>query len=158
MSNALVTADECADVRAAIDVTLPATALPDTTILLAVFADKAARDITARVTNGEDIVDAGSGDDFETMRLAAIYYTAALIMPALPQLISESVGQGDFAYRMAVVDPLKRQAQLFGLASTEVATLNGSTGMPTFFTLAPGGRAQGRTSARLVPDGTIVLG
>jgi hypothetical protein len=158
MAAVLVTTAQYPAVRAAIDVTLTTDEVPDGVIGLTIFAGKAERDAIARATNGVAIVASTSGDDFDRLRDVAILLCAALLVPALPQLTSESVGQADYSYRVQGVDPLKRAAQLRAEATALLATLNGTYGIPTQFTLATGGRAQRTGYARPVPPGTIVAG
>jgi hypothetical protein len=158
MAAVLVTTAQYPAVRAAIDVTLTADALPDSVIGLTIFAGKAERDAIARATNGAAIVASTAGDDFDRLRDVAILLCAALVVPALPQITQESVGQRDYEYRAVAVDPLKRAAQLRAEAAVILAALNGTRLIPTQFTLATGGRAQSTGAVPTVPAGTIVAG
>lgn len=73
--------EDCDLVRNAISVTLDDKSLPDTIILSEAYAGLANHTITLRTESGEAN---------ELRRMAAVFYCAALLVPALPDLIRET--------------------------------------------------------------------
>jgi hypothetical protein len=128
-------------VRAALDVSLDPSALPDATISLPIFVDGAEADILATDPNALTylVTDAARA----RVERAFIYLTAAYIAPTLPAITGEQVG-GD-RYSRAAWDGAKRAAELRGLANAELAAYLNPSGQvePLFsFGLACGRRGR----------------
>lgn len=140
----ILTTADYPSVRALIDVSLTATALPDTTIEMAPFAPAAEDELKQRDPDWA----AHLADTTVAGRLvrAAIYLTAARLLPALPTLKSESTPDGQ-SYHRATVEVEDRVAELRDLAAGEIAVLVAAddattTFAPTFFTAACGKRGR----------------
>lgn len=107
-------------VRAWIDISVDANALPDSTIDL--YGPLAESDVLSRDAYALDYSESGTAPDavkWTRVRRAAVFLTAALLCGALPAITSEQVG-GD-RYARTAFDAEKRAAVLRGLASTELA-------------------------------------
>ena len=134
----LLTADEYDAIRGALDVTLDADAIPDSVIEQLPFGPAAELWVLT-----QDPQAAGrTGTDRTHVLTALICYAAALIAPAVPNILSET--QGSYAYSRAAVDWQERARELKGRASAAIAAVltPGQTAAryPTMFTRAPGGR------------------
>jgi hypothetical protein len=131
-------------IRAAIDVVLSATILPDTIIGLPIYRGLAERDIRATVPDADAIL-AGNDDRALALKVAAIYTCAAYLVPAVPWLTSSEV-QGVRASRR--VDPVALAKDLKARAAAELAVVLGveldasDTAYDFFFTTAPGDRGR----------------
>jgi len=120
---ALLTISDYPAVRAALDISLTSAALPDAIIELDLYAGAATRAIRAR----DPIAESRTGDDLARVQLAAVLWCAALLVPALPQIASET--HGDDTYRRQTSDPLVFATELRGRAEAELAAvLNAGTG------------------------------
>lgn len=82
MADPLLSSSDWPAVRAALDVTLTDTSLPDTVIEKDIFSGRAMREVVARV---EDAVTL-TGDDELTVTAAAVFLTASFLAPSLPAL------------------------------------------------------------------------
>jgi hypothetical protein len=141
---ALIEVADFPAVRAALDTTLTADELPDSTINLPLYAGEADLTVRTLVPTWEDMV---SVDQLARLKSAAIYFCAALLAPAVPRFNKESVGGGDHSYstdnpsaqEMATLLRARAMGQLTALTPTE-----NTPRVPVLFTVAPGGRAQRR--------------
>jgi len=122
----LLTAADYPAIRAALDISLTSAELPDLIIGLDMYVGAAQRAIRAR----DPIAESRTGDDLARVRLAAMLWCAALLVPALPQIASET--HGDDTYRRQTSDPLAVALELRGRAEAELAAvLNAGTGSRT---------------------------
>lgn len=141
MSNLIAIGDYAA-VRAALDVSLTATELPDDVIEQPVFVDAAIAEIVDRYEDAESEIDE---DKLARLRRAAIYLTAARLAPAVVRITSINMQLGDMSYTRQTFDPEKRAAELRGLAEIELVEViepeADDYARPTMFVRAPGGRA-----------------
>lgn len=125
------------DVRAALDVSLDTSSLPDATIARSIFAGRANRWIAAMVD-----YDVLSADAKLQARDAAVLYLASLIATRIPDLTAENQ-QGVGGYSRAAMDWQARAAEL---AEEAMATLPSSPivvstpAVPPVFRLARGRR------------------
>ena len=72
-----------------------------------------------------------------------IYYTAALLAPAVPALLRERFGGGDYEYTRSDYDGEERAAALNAMADDELSAVleaDGATPLPVIFALATGRR------------------
>lgn len=120
----LVSPIEYPSVRAAIDVGLDADALPDAVIRLDMYGGAAERDVLAR--DPLALTYEPSTDAFWNVRQAAIYYCAARLVPAIPNITSEKLGE--YAVSMASRDQAALVGELRGRAE---ACLNAVLGTAT---------------------------
>lgn len=112
-----LTAAEYPAVRAAIDVSLDASNLPDAVIALPMYADDAERWVVEQNPLAPTYT-AGS-DEFLKTQVAAIYACAALILPAVPNLTSESFSQAE-RYTREAIDVTAMQATLWARARSAI--------------------------------------
>lgn len=138
---ALLQANSFAEIRAAIDLSLDAAALPDDIIALDLFAGGAEAEIVAR----DPLATTYTVDDAAYTRvLRALHYlTAARLCPALPAITSEKLGAD--SYNRTAFDAGKRAAELRGLANQELAAYLEADGLtvPLFaFGTVPGYRGR----------------
>jgi hypothetical protein len=125
-------------VRAAIDLALDASALPDETIALPLFVDRAEADIVAQDASALTYLPADSR--YDRVQRAHIYFTAAYIVPSLPNITQEQVGSD--RYTRKEWDAEKQVARLRGLANAELAAYLTTDGLSE--PLFAFGRACGR--------------
>lgn len=83
----ILTSADYPEIRSVIDLTMDAADLPDSVIAMDVFQGWAERKILVRDPDALTRM----GDEAAAVRLAAIFFTAARIVPAIPRLMSESV-------------------------------------------------------------------
>lgn len=128
-----------ANVRAAILISLTARALPDETIKLDIFAGAAIAEVKRRDPQWES----RSEDDLAALNRAADYITASKLVKSVPVItaIRNETGAG---VQQAAYDPDKREAELLGMAESELSSVIGdgsaTSSMPVMFGLASGRR------------------
>lgn len=127
-------------VRAAIDLSLTASELPDAVIALPIYAGIADAAVKQRDPSWSSRTEA------ETLQLtsAAVLWTASLVAPAIPALRSESHIEG-YSYSREVnyvarAAELRQQAE--GIIQGVVTPTDPSANRPTFFTLGRGRRGR----------------
>mgnify|MGYP001003842829 CR=1 FL=1 len=136
----LLTLTEYPAVRAAIDISLTATDLPDEVIGLPIYASAAEAAVKARDPDW----DTRTGAAKDRLVEAVICWTASLLAPALPALKSEAHPEG-YSYSREIdyvgrASALRQQAET---ALTAVLTPSDpAAGRPTFFALATGRRGR----------------
>jgi hypothetical protein len=108
-----------AAVRAALRPDLEAAALPDHVIALPIYAGAAERRLATRLPTYAAVLAAG-GEAAERVRLALVYYTAALLAPAVPRLTHEAV-PGAYSYTVQGEDLAAQQARLFAQGDAALA-------------------------------------
>ncbi len=135
---ALVASGQYPAVRAALDVTLDAEALPDAVIALDLYAGTADRWVLAQDPTAE----ARTGDALKHVTAAAVLYCASLLAPALPQLTGET--HGAHQYSRKAVDASALADQLVARAVDELTAVLQPDDVrpvrPTMFALASGRR------------------
>jgi hypothetical protein len=138
---ALLTTTEYPAIRAAIDTSLDTDVLPDSIIALDIYAPSAQRDVLALDATAED----RTGDELQHAKNAAIYFCAARLIGALPQ-ISRETGFDGSGYQRQAVDTAARAAELRGRASAELDAYlesgNAASDMPTMFAAGCGQRGR----------------
>lgn len=132
-------------VRAAIRTSLDAENLPNEIIALPIYEGRALAGIAARTTNTT-----------AHALTAATYLCAALLFPAVPQLLTDADDVGG-RYTVAKVDIKENVARLLGLMEDELALLPPAdmlppavtvvTLQPVTFTVAPAGRCESTEGA-----------
>lgn len=135
----ILTAPDFPAVRAAIDLSLDATVVPDATIALPIFQGLAETQVLAR-----DPLAAGRVDpDLTHIKNAAIYLTAALLVASLPQIIQEDFAK-DYRYVKQPVDREALAALLRARADDEIDAVLDPNGLsserPSMFALGHGTR------------------
>jgi hypothetical protein len=137
---ALLSSSDYGAIRAAIDIALDSTTLPDAIIALDLYVGAGQRDVLSL----DPLAESRSGTDVQHAKTAAILFTAARIVGALPQIVREK--ELEYEYQRAAVDAIKRAAELRALAEAEIdAYLDPSqadTGRPTVFAVASGRRGR----------------
>lgn len=126
-------------VRAAIDISLTEKMLPDEVIAMDQFAGAAER----QVRRLDPSADTRTEAELTRLRTAVVLYTAAFLVPSIPDITLEQVG-GAFRYEREKTDLDKKIANLLSRAAAEVDAVlypsEDALGMPTMFTYAPGDR------------------
>jgi hypothetical protein len=100
-------------VRAAVDTSLGPRALKDEVIALDMYAGEAERQVLARDPNA--LTYDPDSDNGKRVRMAAVYWTAALLVPALPDLTSERFT--DYSYTRSARDWAQHARDLVGRAT-----------------------------------------
>jgi hypothetical protein len=123
---------DCDAIRAAIDVTLDASDVPDTVIMMSIYADRAERWMAAQIPDFATRLPPES----DLIRDSLILYCASLLVPVSPLFKSEV--HPEFEYTRPDIDPLKKQNQLAsdaaGVVDPIVVLLSGMS-RPTMFTV-----------------------
>lgn len=129
-------------IRACLDTELNSTSLPDSTMSQDVFMQAADRDVTDIDPDAET----RTGTEAERVRLAAIYFCAARLAPAVVRITSMSIQARDLSLTKQTFDPTKRAEELRALAAEELAAVlepaATSPSRPTTFAVAPGYRGR----------------
>jgi hypothetical protein len=137
---ALLTTAEYPAIRAAIDVSLDSAALPDATIALGIYAGAAELDVISR----DPLALSRTGAELAHVTNAAIYFCAARLIVALPQILRETFA--DHSYERGQTDIAQRAGELRALATAEIETVISPTdttpAMPTMFTVGTGDRGR----------------
>jgi len=127
-------------IRAAIDLTLVAAQLPDSAIALPIFRDAAIADVLLIDGDADD----RTGDDLAAAQRAAVYFCAARLVSALPQITRKAALGSEVAYQAQ--NAAQRAAELRGLASAALDSYlvtDAATGdRPTFFAAGHGYRGR----------------
>lgn len=119
MANTLITTpDDIDGVRKAIDIRLTIATLPDAVISLPIYVGAAERWVRQRDPNLASRVD----DELDAAKLAATYYAAALLIDALPQMLSETTIS--YRYQMAEFNVDARRARLLSMADAALDYLD----------------------------------
>lgn len=136
---ALLTSADYPAVRAAIDVTLDSTALPDAIIALDLYSGAGVRDVLAIDPDAES----RTGTDLQHAQTAAVLFTAARLIGALPQITRER--ELEYQVDFQRVSAATRAAELRALAAEELEAYLDTTvavERPTFFGVASGRRGR----------------
>lgn len=137
---AILTPDDYDAVRAALDTTLDDELLPDSVIGLSIYVDAAELEIKRRDSDAES----RTGDDAKRIKNATIYMVAALIAPALPRIVSETIGES--SYRRQDVDWQAVARDLRSRSDEELVRVIESdpvtSARPTIFSRATGQRGR----------------
>lgn len=146
-------------IRAALATDLTAAALPDAVLDLVVYTGAAELAIKGLDPAwATDILDATKN---AALQLAAIYWCAALVAPALPRLLRENIQNGQYSY-VADLIPVAELVALLrarALSLVDLVTSASADLIPTLFTLAAGSRArQPALPFTAIPEGSVILG
>ena len=134
---AFLTAAEYASIRAALDVSLDADALPDSIIELPIYSGSAELEIYRR----DPELYSRTGVHKRRCINAMILLTAAYLAPAMPQITSETLG--DVTHGYETINWIKLAAELRGRADSELSSVISATSVtpvPSMFSVATGGR------------------
>lgn len=134
----LLTSADYPAIRAALDVHLDSTLLPDSIIALNIYQGAAEMEVKRR----DPLAETRTGDDATRVRLAAIYLCAAALAPAIPRILSQSLEGHFFSIQAATWQDLA--ARLTALAHDHLQTVTGGapTLAPFHFARAAGGRGK----------------
>ena len=139
---AILTSADYPAIRAALDVDLDSSKLPDGIIALDIYKGQADRMVYER----DPDADTRTGDDALRITAAAVYFCAGLLAPVVVRITSLSVSTRDVSYSRPVFDPEERKETLWSMAEDEIAEVITPTedapGMPTMFDRAPGTRGR----------------
>ena len=127
-------------IRAAIDVSLDSMLLPDTVIVLDMYAGAGVRDVLKLDPNAAS----RTGNALAHATTAAILFVAARIVGALPQIVKETFP--DHSYERSRIDSGARAAELRTLAAAEIDAYldpgDVTSDRPTRFAVAGGRRGR----------------
>lgn len=139
---AILSAADYPAIRAALDVGLNATQLPDATIAQGIFLGAAEDELLRKVPGAETM----TGDDLARVKRALVWLTAAYLAHSVVRLTSVNIQTRDLSYSRQTFDPDAKAAELRARAGVEVAALVTPSATvparPTMFTLAGGGRGR----------------
>lgn len=134
----ILTSAEYPAIRAAIDTSLDSALLSDAVIGLSIYLGAADLEVKQRDPSWAT----RTGDELTHLTNAAIYLTAARLVPVIPNIIAETFTDHD--YRREKLDVAALVADLRAKAAEELAAItepNDTTpSRPTMFTLARGRR------------------
>lgn len=128
---ALLTAAEYPAIRAAIDVSLDAVALPDAMIALSIYAPAA----EAEVLRQDPAAESRTGDALRRSRDAAVFYAAERLVLRLPQIIREQVS-ADQGYQRQFPDPAALAADLRRRGDEAIALAMGAAAIARIYPVA----------------------
>jgi hypothetical protein len=120
---AFLTVAEFPAVRAAIDISLDASALPDEVVGLPTYAGEAERWVLA--ADPASVLYAPGTDQYDAAKAAAIFACAAMLAQAVPILTGETWGQA-YRYTRKDVDLATLEAALWDRARTALARASGA--------------------------------
>lgn len=140
---AILSSTEYPAIRAAIDVQLDASSLPDGIIGLDIYIGAADDD----VLEIDPTAESRTGDELVLVKRAAIFFAAARLCPAVVRLTSVSAQARDISYARATFDPEQRAEELRNKARETLDQLVDATTdppslarRPTMFAVASGRR------------------
>ena len=138
----ILTQDLYVSVRGALDTELTENELPDSTIGLPIYRFAAEQDVLERDPQAES----RTGDELQQVKVAAVYFCAARLAPAVVRLTSLNVTTRDISYQKATFDPASKSSELRQYAEEALATVlepeNPTPGRPTILTVASGDRGR----------------
>ena len=136
----LLSTGDYPSIRAAIDVSLDSTMLPDSIIVLDMYAGSGVRDVLRL----DPLAASRTGDALQHAQTAAILFVAARLLGALPQITLERFP--DHEYRREAVDLGARAAELRNRAEVEIDAYldpgDVTSDRPTKFAVASGRRGR----------------
>ena len=134
---ALLTSANWPEVRAALDVSLTTRQLPDAVIAYDLYSGRAMRRVLEQAPTAESM----TGDSLLRCKNAAIFYTAAFLAPAIPNITRKNIGDVDQSFD---IDWEARAATLLAAAAAELAEVltpsETAPAMPRMFAVASGYR------------------
>ena len=139
---AILTSDDYPAIRAALDVSLDSSNLPDSLIALDIYSNHADQFVYER----DPDADTRTGENANRIKRAAIYFCAALLAPVVVRITSLAVQTRDVSYSRPVFDPVERAAELRAMAEAEIDEIltpaEEAPGRPTMFDVASGTRGR----------------
>lgn len=144
---AILSGSDYNSIRGVLDTSLEVDDLPDAVIALPVYAARAELLLLAR----DPLALTRIGTEAQRIKLAAIFFTASLIAPAIPAITSLKADEIQYA---RTVDWNARAGELRALADAEIDAVlspdnQDDADRPLAFTLAQGGRSWISNSALL---------
>jgi hypothetical protein len=137
---ALLSIAEYPAIRASIDISLDSTTLPDAIIALDIYSGAGQRDVLAL----DPLAESRTGDALIHATNAAILFTAARLVTALPQILKETFP--DHSYERKAYDQASMAAQLRASAGAEMDAYLDigalSSDLPTTFATASARRGR----------------
>lgn len=139
---AILSSTDYPAIRAALDVNLDSSNLPDDVIALDIYSNHADQLVYERDEDADD----RTGEDANRIKRAAIYFCAALLAPVVVRITSLAVQTRDVSFNRPVFDPVQRAADLRAMAEAEIDEVLTPTedapGRPTMFDVAAGTRGR----------------
>ncbi len=123
-------------VRAALDTSLSESKLPDSVISLSIYAPAAELDVLARDPDAEG----RTGDELERVTNAAIYFCAARLAPALPQLLATSDEHNEWRWQARDWQARARELRQLADENLNAVLEGGEVVRPAVFAVASGRR------------------
>lgn len=130
-----ITAEDCEQVRKAIDIRLDDVTLPNETILLPIYAETALMWMNDHFTTDKPI----PADQESKAKTAAIFYLASLLCPAIKQVSGEKIAGGERQYKPfdSAAKASELEARATGIIGKVIEVAFPVTSrIPTMFTLA----------------------
>lgn len=115
----LLDAESYESIRKALDLSIDKGDLPDEVIALDLYSGEAERWVTSQITIS------GPEATGSRAKLAAIYMAAALLAPAVTQIVSQKDATGE-TVTLKTFDPNKKESQMRARAAEMIALVNGS--------------------------------
>lgn len=136
----LLSSSDYPAIRAAIDIRLNSTLLPDSIIALDLYIGAGMRDVLAV----DSVAESRTGTELQHAKTAAILFTAARLIGALPKVTGEDFG--NYGYKLQATDWAVRAGELRSQASAELDAYldagDAASDRPTVFSVAPGYRGR----------------
>lgn len=136
----LLTSASYPSVRAALDIALDSEALPDSIIGLDIYLGAGMRDVIVI----DPLAETRTGSELQHAQTAAVLFTAARLIGALPQIKSET--RDTHAYTRQEVNVAARAAELRALAGAELDAYldpgDATSDRPTVFAAGCGRRGR----------------
>lgn len=134
----ILTAGDYENIRVALDVSLTATALPDSVIAQPVYLGRAEAWVIAQIPDAAS----ATGARLAHIKRAVSLYCASLLAPAVVRLTSLTTQTRDMAWSRATFDPEARAQALLAQAQEAVKLAQSTTSAPAvgMFRVAGGRR------------------
>lgn len=140
MPTPLIDSTSNPSIRAAIDISLDSVALPDSIIALDLYIGAGMRDVLLI----DPLAESRAGSELQHAQTAAVLFTAARLIGALPQMLR--VAFADHSAQVREIDPSKRAAELRAQAAAELESYldpgDTASNRPTMFGTARGYRGR----------------
>ena len=128
-------------IRAALDVLLTKSQLPDSIIQMDIYQNAADQDVIELVPDAES----KTGQDLTHVQNAAVLFCAARLAGAVTRVTSQTITAQDVSYSRETFDPTEKAGELRRMAREELEKLGEGTAVrsrPDMFVRATGSRGQ----------------
>lgn len=138
---AILSSGEYPEIRAALDTSLDTDVLPDSILAMSIYSGAA----DAAVIDRDPDAESRTGDEATHVLNAAIFFCAAFLAPAVPNILHETY-PGQKSYQIEEIDWKEKEAHLLKRANEELEAVLDPTdttpGRPTMFIRAIGNRGR----------------